>query len=327
MIELPAGSATGIGSLPGTDIIEATRVVLGELNLPHLPELPDRGPGAEMIGRGAAFLVELPVELYAARWQLCARPGRDLRRTLDFLNRDLDTLTELADGYSGPLKIQATGPWTLAAALQKPTGGAILRDPGAVRDLTDSLAEGLAAHVADIKARVPGASVILQLDEPSLPAVLRGSIPTESGFSHHRPVEPPVAATRLRHLIGRVGAPVVVHSCAPDVPVALIAAETGAAGIALDMSLLDMDRPGSIDPLGEALDTGGITLFAGSDDPDPAKAPRALWKRLGLTPAKLPAQVVLTPSCGLAGRTPAAARKAMTACREGARRLVDDPEA
>ncbi|GLZ75767.1 hypothetical protein Afil01_05740 [Actinorhabdospora filicis] len=325
MIELPEGSSTGIGSLPGTDVIEATRVVLGELNLPHLPELPARGPGADMIGRGAAFLVELPVELYVARWQLTGRPGRDLRRTLDFLDRDLDALTELTDGYTGPLKVQATGPWTLAAALQKPTGGAILRDPGAVRDLTDSLAEGLAAHVADVRARVPGASVILQLDEPSLPAVLAGHIPTESGFSHYRPVEAPVAATRLRHLIGRVGAPVVVHSCAPDVPVALLAGETGAAGIALDLGLLDLDRAESIDPLGEALD-GGLTLFAGSDAADPGDAARGLWRRLGLSPAKLPAQVVVTPSCGLAGRTPEAARKAMAACREAARRLADDPE-
>ena len=62
----PAGAATGIGSLPGTDIAEAQRVVLGELpDLPHLPELPDRGPGADMIGRSAALLVDLPVELYA----------------------------------------------------------------------------------------------------------------------------------------------------------------------------------------------------------------------------------------------------------------------
>ena len=45
----PVGSATGIGSMPGTDIAEAQRVVLGELpDLPHLPELPARGPGADL---------------------------------------------------------------------------------------------------------------------------------------------------------------------------------------------------------------------------------------------------------------------------------------
>ena len=60
----PAGVATGIGSLPGTDIAEAQRVVFGELpELPHLAELPERGPGADMLGRSAGFLVELPVQL------------------------------------------------------------------------------------------------------------------------------------------------------------------------------------------------------------------------------------------------------------------------
>ena len=70
----PAGAATGIGSLPGTDIAEAQRVVLGELpDLPHLPELPARGPGADLIGRTAGLLVELPVELYAGA--LAGRPA------------------------------------------------------------------------------------------------------------------------------------------------------------------------------------------------------------------------------------------------------------
>jgi hypothetical protein len=55
----PAGAATGIGSLPGTDVVEAQRIVFGELpELPHLPELPARGPGADLIGRSAGFLVE-----------------------------------------------------------------------------------------------------------------------------------------------------------------------------------------------------------------------------------------------------------------------------
>ncbi len=41
----PPGCATGIGSLPGTDPAEAMRIVLGELpDLPHLVELPARGP-------------------------------------------------------------------------------------------------------------------------------------------------------------------------------------------------------------------------------------------------------------------------------------------
>ena len=105
----PAGAATGIGSLPGTDIVEALRIVFGELPLPYLPELPDRGPGADLVGRTAGLLVDLPVDLYAGRWRMASRPGRDTRRTADLWERDLDALTDQADGHAGPLKIQAAG--------------------------------------------------------------------------------------------------------------------------------------------------------------------------------------------------------------------------
>src|SRR5690242_8050660 len=95
----PAGAATGLGSLPGTDPTDAAALVLGELpDFPHLPELPGRGAGAEMIGRTAALLVELPVEIVASGWRLAAHPGRDLRRARDFLARDLDALEAQAAG-------------------------------------------------------------------------------------------------------------------------------------------------------------------------------------------------------------------------------------
>jgi len=88
-----AGTATGVGSLPGTDVVEACKLVVGELSgLPHLPELPARGAGADMIGRGAGLLVSLPVELYAGQWRMAAHAGKDLRRTRDLLERDLDAL-------------------------------------------------------------------------------------------------------------------------------------------------------------------------------------------------------------------------------------------
>jgi len=319
-----AGSATEIGSLPGTDIVEALRIVFGELPLPYLPELPSRGPGADLVGRTAGLLVALPVDLYAGQWRVASRSGRDLRRTADLWERDLDALTDVADGHTGPLKIQAAGPWTLAATLQLPVGGALLRDPGAVRELTVSLGEGLAAHVASVQRRVPGASLVLQLDEPSLPAVLAGRVPTESGFSTLRAVEEAVARDGLGQVIAAVGVPVVVHCCAPDVPVRLIRA-AGAVGVALDLSL----GP-ALDPLGEALDAGG-GLFAGAfaavGTPPPAATVAAtvadLWHKLGLPADRLREQVVVTPACGAAGATPADARAALTVAREAAQRLLE----
>jgi methionine synthase II (cobalamin-independent) len=320
------GAATGIGSLPGTDIVEAVKLVLGEVpDLPYLPELPARGPGADMIGRSAGLLIDLPVELYAARWRVAARPGRDARRTADLRERDLDALTEQAAGYQGPFKIQAAGPWTLATNLELRTGGAVLRDPGAVRDLAGSLAEGLRNHVAEVAARLPGATVLLQLDEASLPAALAGQVPTESGLGTLPAVDENGAREVLRAVVGTTGAPVVVHCCAPDPPVRLIR-EVGAVAAALDLELAT-----DLDPLGEALEAG-LGLLAGAV---PTRAPtpptteevaervRQLWRRLGFPPERLPLQVVVTQACGLAGVTPRYARAALTAAREAARRLVD----
>lgn len=323
----PAGSATGIGSLPGTDIAEAQRIVLGELpDLPHLPELPARGPGAEILGRGAAFLVDLPVELYAGRWRVAGRPGHDLRRALDLLERDLDQMTEQAGDYTGTFKIQAAGPYTLAAGIDLAIGGRIMRDHGAVRDLTESLAEGLRAHVADVRRRLPRATVLLQIDEPSLPAALAGRIPTESGLYTYRRVETSTASTALRTVIEAVEVPVVIHCCAPDVPLDVVRS-SGATAVALDLDLLE-----KLDPMGEALDAG-LGLFAGvpqrtapaGASPSAAVADRVreLWQRLGFPLAALPAQVVVTPACGLANATPATTRAALKAVREAALRLQD----
>ncbi|WP_433297226.1 methionine synthase [Actinoplanes sp. CA-030573] len=322
----PAGAATGIGSLPGTDIAEAQRIVFGELpELPHLPELPARGPGADMIGRSAGFLVELPVQLYAGRWQMAPRPGADLRRTADLLERDLDQATEQGDGFAGTFKLQSAGPWTLAAGIDLQIGGRVLRDPGAVRDLTDSLAEGLRRHVDEVRKRLPRASILLQLDEPSLPAVLAGQVPTESGLSAYRAVDSPDAASALRTVVEAVGVPVVTHCCAPGVPLQVFR-DAQAAAVALDLSLLK-----DLDPLGEAIEAG-LGLFAGAAPTRPsgaitgkqvAERVTKLWTRLGFPPARLPEQVVVTPACGLAGAPEPYVRAVLTACREAGRRLAE----
>jgi methionine synthase II (cobalamin-independent) len=328
------GAATGVGSLPGTDPAEALRMVLGEVpDFAFLPELPARGPGGDLLGRGAAFLVDLPVAMAVSGWRFADRPGRDLRRTRDLLDRDLDVLAELAEGYEGPLKIQAAGPWTLAAGIELRHGEKAVADPGAVADLSASLAEGIAAHVADVARRVPGAQVVLQLDEPSLPAVLAARVPTASGFRTLRAVPESVATDTLALVISAAGAPVVVHSCARDVPLALLR-RAGAMGVSVDLSLWDLESARDLDLLGEHLDEGAA-LFAGvvpavdGDLPDAgrvAEPVRRLWQRLGLPAEQVREQVVLTPACGLAGAGEEYARKALARTRDGARALADDPE-
>lgn len=325
----PAGAATGVGSLPGTDIAEAQRIVFGELaELAHLAELPDRGPGADMIGRTAGLLVELPVQIYAGQWQVAPRPGKDLRRTLDLLDRDLDQLSEQGDRYSGTFKVQAAGPWTLAANIDLQIGGRLLRDAGAVREFTASLAEGLRRHVADVQKRMPRATVLLQLDEPSLPAVLAGHVPTESGLSVYKPVDGIDASSSLRTVTEAVGVPVIVHCCAADVPMQVLR-DGGAAAVGLDLGLLK-----DLDPLGEALEAG-IGLFAGAAWTQPAadgrvqtsaelaERVRKVWTRLSFPARQLPRQVVVTPACGLAGASEEYVRTVLAACRDAGRRLAE----
>jgi methionine synthase II (cobalamin-independent) len=329
------GPATGIGSMPGSDTREAAKTVVGIFGggegMPYLPELPARGPGADMIGRTAGMLVELYARVEPSGWRIGDRPGRDTRRARSWLREDLDAVEEFTQGYEGPLKVQAVGPWTLAAALELKNGEAALSDLGACRDLAESLAEGLRAHLADARRRVPGAELVLQLDEPSLIAVLRGQVKTASGYRTHRAVDRQLVESTLRDVIGVHGdGPVVVHSCAPDVPFSLLR-RAGVAGISLDFSLLT-ERDD--DAIGEAVE-GGTRLLAGvvpgTDGPlsDPAGSVmgvRKLWRRLGLNPGLLGEAVAITPACGLAGATPEYARKALSHCVRAARSLADNPE-
>ncbi|HEU5031077.1 MAG TPA: methionine synthase [Spirillospora sp.] len=323
-----AGTATGVGSYPGDDPAEALRIVLGELpELPHLPELPARGPGADLTGRTAGLLVDLPVRVEPSGWRFSDRPGRDTLRSHDHLARDLDVLEEVAGGHDGPFKIQVCGPWTLASTIELRHGDRALKDPGAVRDLVASLAEGVAAHVADVRRRLPAARVVVQLDEPGLPAALAGTVPTASGFSRLRAVEAPVAEDALRQVIEAAGAYPVVHCCARNVPYGLLRG-AGAKAISVDLGLVPRRDD---DAVGETIDAG-VGLFLGAVPGTDAALPslqataapvKELWRRLGFPAAQLAEQVVITPACGMAGASPRYVRDALKRCRDTARMLYE----
>jgi len=321
--------ATGVGSWPGTDPREAARTVLGLLpDLPFLPELPARGPHADLAGRSTALLAGLPVDLQPTGWRLVGRPSRDGRRAADLLARDLDALEEAAaDGPPPALKVACAGPWTLASLLELPRGERVLADPSAVDDLAQSLAEGLRLMLADLGRRLPGTRLVLQLDEPSLPLVLAGRVPTASGFGALRAPDTPRALEVLRAVLDVAPDP-VVHCCAPAPPVELLR-RAGASALSVDATLL---TPRDDDALGEAVD-GGAGLLLGlvpsvddrlADLAAVAAPATALWRRLGFDADRLATSVVVTPTCGLAGASPAGARRALQACVELARRLPEE---
>lgn len=319
-----AGAATGVGSLPGTDPLEAARWVLGELPLlPHLAELPQRGAHADLAGRGAALLADLPVDVQPTGWRMVPRGSRDGQRAKDLLARDLDAL-EQAVGDEPPalLKVQVTGPWTLAASLELHRGDRVLADHGAVSDLAQSLAHGVALHLADLGRRFPDTTLLLQVDEPSLPAVLAAQVPTASGFGRLRRPDPLVARDRLATVLA-VSALVAVHCCAPRPPVRLLV-EAGAGALSLDAAMLDARDD---DDLGAALEAGVGLLLGVVPSTDAALPPvrelvqllAQLRDRVGLDPAT----VALTPTCGLAGASPVYARAALARCVHAAAAVAE----
>src|SRR4051794_13629176 len=327
-------SATGVGSHPGDDqrdFDDAVRLVLGELaddhGVAYLPEVPGRGATATMTGRAVAVLAELGADLQPAGWRLTDAPGIDHRRARSLLAQDLDGLEERAEGYVGAFKIQVAGPWTLAATVERPRGDKVLADHGARRELAQALAEGLRGHVADVRRRLPGVDrLVVQVDEPALPAVLAGAVPTASGFGRHRSVDLPEASQALGWVVDAVagaGAEPWVHSCAKETPLDLLRG-AGARGLSVDHTQLSARDH---DELAAALDAGetvALGVVPSTDPPTPPSDAQVTesvlrWlEMLGLDPEQVGGHLVLTPACGLAGASSAWARTALDLVRRSA---------
>ncbi len=318
---------SGIGSWPGDDVRTTIRLVRDllaeppsagdEPGIPYLPELPARGPGADIIGRTAGLLVDLSVDLQPSGWRLVDRPGRDAERTAAIWRRDLDDLAEAFDGYAGDLKVQVAGPWTLASELRVSRGERAIIDPGACRDVVASLAEGVRRHVTAVEKLLPGTRVVLQLDEPALPAVLAGRLPTSSGFGKLPAVDLQVAQAGIAEVLAAAGdRENLVHCCARLAPLPLLR-EAGTKGIALDTALLG---PKAWESVAATIESG-VRLWAGVVPTTSGESLDAVlrrghhgiveplqrrWYELGLPLSQLDA-VVLTPACGMAGLDPSQA--------------------
>lgn len=318
---------TGLGSLPGTDLAAAARMTFDKVpDLPYLPELPARGPWASMIGRGLGLAAGLPAELSAGEWRLADAPGVDQRRSRARWRDDLDQLEEAAHGYTGRFKVAVTGPWTLAAAVGVAHAGRVLADPGARRDLAQSVAEGVGELLADLRRRLPGVDLVLQVDEPSLPAVAAGAVPTPGGFFRHRSIDLPELCRALSWVTAEparrgLTVPTVLHSCARwdggwPLPSLLHGHSTAAGFDGISVDLDQLVAP-DWDALAGAADAGA-TLYLGclptGGDPRPAgvdavrRRALAALDRIGATNA-VSGALVLTPACGLAGWTPAEAAR------------------
>lgn len=313
-------TATGLGSWPGEDAVEAVRIIRGELGSPHLPflaELPDRGVGSDAVGRTAAILEELAVDVQPYGWRLVDRPGKDFRRAASALATDINILADVAgaeENSSPELKIQLLGPLSLAAGLHLHSGERALLDYGARRDVAASLAAGVGRHLSQVATAVPGARLVVQMDEPDIAAILAGTIPTSSGYRTLRAVAVSEARESWRLVMDALRAAgageIVISVPEIEAPFEQILA-AGADGIAVPLKALTSRQWEQLAAAVEAkkrlwigaLDVTGPTLPKVADTVEAIWRP---WRQLGLAANTLGA-VRVTPSSGLAGCTPAAA--------------------
>ncbi|WP_444662613.1 hypothetical protein ACT17Q_11805 [Cellulomonas sp. CW35] len=304
---------SGPGAWPGEDVLEAQTTVLGDLvdvppevrGLPFLVHLPARGPSGTLVARTLGLLVDLPAELGPHGWRLADRPGGDLARTRAATREDLDALAVAGHGYAGPLVVPVLGPVTLAATVYLARGDRAVADGGALRDLADSLAAGVAEHLGAVRRAVPGAEPLVLVHEPSLAQAVAGVLPSFSGYARLRRVPGPLAAERVGTVVdgarsGGAGG-VVVHGGAAWTTVPTVRA-AGADAVALEVAALD--EPGW-ERVAEAVEAG-LRLWAhvppqrssqcaGPDAVGQARTVTEPWRRVGLPAAGLDDVVLLAP--------------------------------
>jgi hypothetical protein len=151
---LPAWATTGVGSLPFADPAAAIEHVRGGYEIPFCPQLP-RLDG------------DMVTEWLGADPRRCGwSPDRDRERPHAW-DRFLASVRSDPPAH-GVVKIQVTGPVTLAVALERQHGGAHSRRAAA--ELANEISSWLAASAAE-QVRVLGEcglDVLLMVDEPAV---------------------------------------------------------------------------------------------------------------------------------------------------------------
>ena len=331
-------TASGTGSWPGTAARPAAEVVVGELGaaMAHIVELPARGVGADVVGRAGALLIDVAIDTVPRGYRVAARPGAVTRRAVSLLDEDIDALEEAWEtaglrGNGRPVKIQAPGPITLAAELELANGHRAITDLGAVHDIAASLAEGVAAHRAAVSRRLD-TPVVVQFDEPSLPAAVAGRLAGVTTLSPVAPIDETLATTLLDTCVAAAGAEVSVHSCATALPWKALQ-RSSIVAISVDVTTL---AAADLDAIAEFVESGRAVVLGAVSSSTPARRPSAeevatavvaVTDRLGFGRSVLRDRIGVTPACGLAAATPQWARTAIGLARRAAEDFADDPDA
>jgi 5-methyltetrahydropteroyltriglutamate--homocysteine methyltransferase len=331
-------TASGTGSWPGTAARQAAEVVVGELGgaLAHIVELPARGVGADTIGRAGALLIDVAIDTVPRGYRVAARRGAVTRRAASLLDEDIDALEETWEtaglrGSGHAVKVQAPGPITLAAELELGNGHRAITDPGALRDIAASLAEGVATHRAAVSRRLD-TPVVVQFDEPLLPAAVAGQLTGVTALTPVAPIDEALATILLDTCVAAAGGEVLVHSCAAELPWKVLQ-RSNIAAVAVNAATL---TAADLDAIAEFVESGRAVMLGVVSATAPARRPSAeevaaavvtIIDRLGFGRLALRDRIGISPACGLAAATPVWARTAIGLARRAAEAFADDPDA
>ncbi len=321
-IDLPVGAATSIGSLPHEAPDQAVALVLDEHPwLPAAPSLPRRSPLEGMIAQAAwgmpgvtvlddgsldLVLDAIDPEAPPADPDLAGEPFLGLRVFLDSIA-----------GRTGWVKLQLTGPVTLGLALHAAgldPERAFLAAGTAVRTRAEALLR--LAH-----RKVPGAPLLVFVDEPGLAACMHPGFPL--GPDHAVDLVSGALAAIEPHAVTGL------HCCgAADWRLVL------QAGPQVLSAPVDAGLEDAAGTLGAFLDRGGWVAWGAvpTDGPLGTTADR-LWRHLselwcemvraGCDPVRLRTQAIITPACGLALHGQTQAAHVLSLSRTVAQRLHD----
>lgn len=281
-------STTGIGSLPFTDPGLAANHACVGYELPFCPQLP-RLDG------------DMITEWLGADPQLCGwSPERDRERPLVW--RSFLEQVERHPPRNGVVKLQVTGPATLALALERRSG---TRTPRArtlelAREVSTWLAANVAGQVAVLSER--GISTLLLIDEPAM--ALFGPDGAESVWDPLRAIAPAWG----------------LHLCCA-VPWELIDRAEPQV-LSFDLSLERIDRRAATS-LNRLIALGGMVAWGAISAHRQEHAIQAN-SRLGAALGRVPAaweHSLVTASCGTGRMSPGREYEVATALNDVARTI------
>ncbi len=308
-IDLPAGVATSIGSLPHRDPVAAAQLMLTvHPQLPAIPTLPRRTPAEGMLGQAVVGVRGVQV---GDDGELVVDPRRvdALAQVTTDIDHDafggLRAFLRVAEGRRGPVKWQFTGPMTLGLALMAKGVPASTAFDVAVRAVREHLR---ALHQAVAEA-LPDCPQVVFVDEPGLGAILRPGFPLAPDSAIDL-VSGALAAIEATAMVG-------VHHCGHGDWAAILA--TGPAILSLPVRSELLSVAGY---LAAFLGAGGWVAWGviPTDRPVRPSVDRywqdlaELWCGLvkaGCHPGRLRQQAIVTPACGLGLHTEAQAARVL----------------